>query len=219
MKKNNKILGSITLLSFLMLVGMSKNVVASEIQKKDTEAEISFKASKEPLTIDFAPNLNFSSNEISVYDQVYNATIVDSENKNMPVYVQVTDNRGALSGWDLDVKQNGQFESVSTNHELKGAVIEFKNGELQTDSLSQPGQVTEAFKLDPSGSIQKVMNFSKNQGAGTWKAVFGNESTVEDKGDFKVTNSLQLTVPGNSEKVSDTYKTSFTWILSDVPSN
>lgn len=219
MKKT--ILGTI-LLSSLVVMGFTEEVSAADVKTKDTDGVVKFQPSTDPegpLSLKHVPTLDFGNNEISTENQVYHATAQKVGEKNSSLYTQVTDNRGSLEGWRLSVKQGGQFKSSQKAHELKGASIEFKEGQLSTESLSQPGIATETFKLDPTGASQIIMAFKKDQGAGAWSTVYGDDSNLSEENGRTVTKSVQLSVPGISEKVNDVYQTSLTWILSDVPGN
>lgn len=176
-----------------------------------------------PLSLDYATALNFGENEISTETITYNASAqlihIDETDKYVSPYAQVTDNRGTLEGWQLSVKQNGQFKASSNASELKGAEISFKNGYLDTISVSDPGTIKSSFELDPKGDSQLVVDSKKSQAAGTWVAVFGDDKSIKDEGNRKVSDSVQLTVPGKSEKLKDTYNTTLTWMLNKAPEN
>lgn len=169
-----------------------------------------------PLSIDYASSLNFGKQTISSVDKTYYAKTQkvinkDGDEEYVSLYTQVTDNRGTLNGWSLSVKQNGQFKSG--NNELKGAKIEFMNGQITTASESKiPSLIKEKFDLtaDASGAATTVVSAKNGEGAGTFIYRLGNEKTKEE--------SVQLVVPGKSIKLKDVqYKTSLTWTLNDVP--
>lgn len=182
-----------------------------------------------PLSLDYASSLNFGENEISTQNKVYNASAQlitgvsedgKQEVKHVPLYAQVTDNRGTLAGWNLSVKQNGQLKASSNSSELQGAEISFKDVWVNSVSQSkEPSDVKKSFTLNPNGEIQKVTASSKNEGGGTWVTAFGKEENIKDEENRTVTESVQLSVPGKSEKLSDTYATTLTWILTDEPGN
>lgn len=176
-----------------------------------------------PLSLDYASVLNFGEQKISVKNEVYHASpqllfkedgkTIDTENKR-PNYAQLTDKRGGEKGWTLSVKQNGQFKSAKNNKELTGAEISFKNGHIVSMSSSkEPSTVKSEFKLNPdgNGAVENVMAASTGEGFGTWTYLFGDLDTMG--------NSIELSVPGATAKEADTYKTSLTWTMSDVPTN
>ncbi|MFD1901792.1 WxL domain-containing protein [Enterococcus termitis] len=175
-----------------------------------------------PLSLDFASTLDFGTQLISNKNQTYFAKPqylrdkdgnVDEANP-VPNYAQVTDKRGGEKGWALSVKQNGQFKSLKNQKELTGAQITFMNAESATVSSSKaPSTVKDTFSLgtDGLGVAENVMAASTGEGFGTWVYRFGNEETMKE--------SIKLDVPGSTVKEADTYKTTLTWTLTDIPEN
>ncbi|MEG1045970.1 WxL domain-containing protein [Carnobacterium sp.] len=165
-----------------------------------------------PLSIDFASPLYFGEQKISTVDKVYTADAQPlSDSTTRPNYVQVTDKRGGEQGWTLQVKQDGQFATADDN-ELVGASITFANGEAITDSASAiPSILTTGFSLVPdgTGAAQVVMAAKAGEGAGTQIYRAGDDATKA--------SSISLSVPGKTIKYQDTYTTSLTWTLTDVP--
>lgn len=170
-----------------------------------------------PLSLDYASSLNFGKQKIVSTDEEYfsKAQVVkDTDGKNereVPLYAQVTDNRGTEKGWSLSVKQNGQFKAGEK--ELNGAKIEFLKGQVATVSESLvPSIVKESFDLtaDGNGAVTEVMAAADGEGAGTFVYRFGNDTTKAE--------SVKLSVPGKTVKIKDVaYQTSLTWTLNDVP--
>lgn len=169
-----------------------------------------------PLSLDYASSLNFGKQKISSVDQTYFAQpqtvkYEDGSEKEVPLYAQVTDNRGTLKGWSLSVKQNSQFKAGEK--ELTGSKIEFLNGQIDTVSESPvPSVVKTNFDLtaDGNGAVSNVMAAATDEGAGTFVYRFGDDTTK--------TESVKLTVPGRTTKLKDVaYKTTLTWMLNDVP--
>ena len=170
-----------------------------------------------PLSLDFAPNLNFDMNEISTKDETYNAKLVevkDGENtREVPNFVQVTDKRGTNAGWTLEVKQNGQFKNDATlNKELIGAQISLTKTYATSTSVAEKPTVNTQIDLDPTGASLKVMSAAKDAGAGTWLASFGKDNTEAEK-------AITLSVPGKTVKDAVAYDTTLTWTLTDTPDN
>lgn len=181
-----------------------------------------------PLSIDFASTLDFGLNQISSVDQTYFAnpqvvsiTAEDSTvtTKNVPNYVQVTDNRGTNSGWTLKVKQNGQLTNATAplNTTLTGAQISLKNGTAVSNmsGVTSPTTISNII-LDPSGAESIVMSAAVNTGAGTWVDAFGAIETVDG---VEKNTSVTLFVPGSTPKDAVKYSTTLTWTLSDVVAN
>lgn len=169
-----------------------------------------------PLSLDYASSLNFGKQKISSVDQTYFAQpqtvkYADGSEGVVPLYTQVTDNRGTLKGWSLSVKQNSQFKAG--DKELTGAKIEFLNGQVETVSESPvPSVVKSNFDLtsNGTGAVTNVMAAATDEGAGTFVYRFGDEATKAE--------SVKLTVPGKTTKLKDVaYQTTLTWMLNDVP--
>lgn len=172
-----------------------------------------------PLSLDYASSLNFGKQKIKSSDEVYFAKAqvvsdkdgVDPTPREVPLYAQVTDNRGTQAGWSLSVKQNGQFKAGDKT--LTGAKIEFINAEIATISESLvPSVLKTSFDLtaDGTGAAQNIMAAKANQGAGTFIYRFGNKDTKA--------SSVKLSVPGKTLKMKDVnYNTTLTWSLNDVP--
>ncbi|PEF45192.1 cell surface protein [Bacillus cereus] len=183
-----------------------------------------------PLSLDYASSLDFGTNVISTKDEVYNAKAQKlKDGSYVPNYAQVTDNRGTLKGWSLSVKQNGQFKSSTDGKELQGAQITFNHAVVNSISESaKPGTVKESFVLNPDGSGNgtNVVVAGEGEGAGTWTYHFGDQSHIKAATDkdgndlgYKESDSITLEVPGKSEKLADSYKTTLTWTLTDTPKN
>lgn len=166
------------------------------------------------LSFDFASSFQFGSQVISTKDETYYAlpqeyTDFDGTKKKGPNYVQVTDVRGTGSGWQLSVKQNGQFQTAEAQ-KLAGAELWLKNGEMistLSDSYAPSAKETIEMPLD---SEVNVITANNEQGIGTWLYRFGSDETSGGR-------SVQLNVPGSSVKYAKKYQTSLTWSLKDVP--
>ncbi|AOA00632.1 WxL domain-containing protein [Carnobacterium divergens] len=168
-----------------------------------------------PLSIDFASPLYFGENKIVSSDKDYFAEAQPlSDGTTRPNYVQITDNRGGEQGWTLQVKQNGQFISKTSKRELTGAQISFANGQVATATDSKvPSLIATEFTLvaDGTGAAQNVMTAKAGEGAGTHVYRSGDDAA-------KAT-SIKLSVPGKLTKLAETYATTLTYTLTDVPGN
>ncbi|EOH93565.1 WxL domain-containing protein [Enterococcus pallens] len=167
-----------------------------------------------PLSIDYASSLDFGTQKITSTDEVYKAKAqkyLDKANaeKTGPNFVQVTDNRGLETGWNLQVKQNGQFKTAE-NQELTGAAITFKNGNVVTNSSSEKPAGQATIKLSPDNALTNVMSAADGQGAGTYLLAWGTDAATGAE-------SIELAVPGSTTKYAKQYKTTFTWVLADTP--
>lgn len=171
-----------------------------------------------PLSLDYASAFNFGEQIITPNDEVYYAAtqevVIEGEHSQKPLYAQVTDGRGSEieAGWNLSIKQNGQFKTES-GKVLNGAIIKFTTGQTETVSESKsPSTVTAEVALVADGSAtSKLMEASTGEGAGTHIYRLGDLNTMEQ--------GVQLHIPGKSTKVKDKYTTSLTWILSTLPDN
>ncbi len=142
-----------------------------------------------------------------------NPKYVDSANENQegPNFVQVTDNRGTESGWTLNVRQNGQFKTAE-DQELTAAQIRL-TGNVVTPSLSpKPSNVSTTITLNPNGAQSLVMSAQDGEGAGTYLMSWGDSLAA-------AMDSIELEVPGSTTKYASQYNTTFTWLLTDTPTN
>ncbi|ALS00770.1 cell surface protein [Enterococcus silesiacus] len=168
-----------------------------------------------PLSVDFAPHVIFGEHDGSQKNDLYYAKLMrikklsDGTEEMVPNFLQITDNRGKNSGWRLTIKQNGQLKNGT--HSLKGAEISLKNITLFSPNNGGKPIATESVRLDPEGGEPTEMAKSTEKtGKGTWLVMFGKDSE-ESK------TSIQVSVPGTSEKKKGNYTTSLTWELIDTP--
>lgn len=180
-----------------------------------------------PLSIDFASTLDFGLNQISSADQTYyskpqvvSVTATDDTitTKNVPNYVQITDNRGTNAGWTLKVKQNGQLTNATAlNSTLTGAQISLNNGTAVSAMTGVTAPTTvNSIILNPNGAESVVMSAALNSGAGTWVDAFGVIETINGA---EKNTAITLFVPGSTPKDAVKYSTTLTWVLSDVVTN
>lgn len=168
-----------------------------------------------PLSIDFASHLHFGEQEISTKTKTYYANLQEFKLPDDdvtiyegPNFVQVTDNRGEESGWSLTVNQTEQFKT-SSNKELTGAEIVFKNEKIGTISTSGMPSAETGVSLTP-GTDTPLMSAKAGEGAGTYLLHWGEDAE-------KAKESIELIVPGKTTKYKDTYKTTLNWVLSNTP--
>lgn len=169
-----------------------------------------------PLRIDYASNFFFGTNEISNQNKTYYAApekrIIDGDSKERPNYVQVTDNRGTLKGWNLSVSQGAQL--ANDTHELNGAEITLNGFLIASYSDSErPTAPNAAVTLTTDGaSLPPLMTADTGAGAGSFYLNFVGEDGDPAKG-------VQLYVPGASVKKVGNYDTTLTWTLANTPGN
>lgn len=217
--------------------------VDPEHPEKKVDPGNEFSKTEGLLRFDFIPRLHFGAQEISDKDQTYqvNAQLFKDETEARPNYIQISDYRGNIAGWEVSVRQETPFENVETkNSVLKGSVLSFDKqwvNSTQPIELS-PVVMKDAIKIDEIGATYPIAKAENGKGAGTWVIPFG--STGEVKGQEKtltpllnadgspVTDALynnkpmyknsgiQLFVPGVIPKDPVKYKTVLTWTLSEL---
>lgn len=181
-----------------------------------------------PLSIDFSSSFDFGVNQISSVDALYyaNPQRYQVAGKETPNYVQISDNRGLSTGWQLHVKQDTQFKNDDAKYnELKGAVITIKDSEAVSNTVEvEAPTISKNITLQP-GEAVLVMAAAKGAGDGTWISRFGKlEQVAEKQTDGSVqqvtkNTSVQLAVPGSTPKSAVEYRSRLTWVLAEVTSN
>lgn len=187
-----------------------------------------------PLSLDFAPNLDFDIHDISTQDKEYFAKLQraklvpegeeqapeNAEVKDVPNFAQVTDKRGTGEGWSLSVTQKGQLKTED-GKVLKGAKITFANptimseveDEAQTPEVSYDGSALLADEEIEAAT--PLMTASEQKGMGQYQIKFG---TLLDETKSAV-ESVKLSVPGKTVKYAADYSTELEWNLASGPSN
>lgn len=160
------------------------------------------------LSVDYISNWNFQVHTINKKSELYglqedHVTTVSKKDKQVPNFIEVTDRRGESNGWTLYIKQEGQFQFK--DHELLGAEVVIEEPKLETIDDGFPPKTMGTIHLNPDYKWTPVLQAEDRQGTGTWIATFGGSD--EDY------NYVQLSVPGETEKVVDSYKTDFSWML------
>lgn len=166
-----------------------------------------------PLSIDYASNFNFGTQEITSADKTYFAaatTLTDKTTR--PNWVQVTDNRGTLAGWSLSL-QASEFTNgkTGTGSVLSGATLKLENGHIVSASDAAADQSVASVTLTPGTSSGTILGATAGKGAGTNLLVWGDDTTKA--------SSVSLAVPGKTTKLADTYQSTLTWTLTDTPAN
>ncbi|EMA6344133.1 WxL domain-containing protein [Bacillus cytotoxicus] len=170
---------------------------------------------KGPLSIDYVSNFHFGEQKMSGNDKVYTAQLDkvkvkgSGEEKQIPNYVQVTDDRGTNKGWKLTVKQDAQFKAG--NDELTGAELKLHNPVANSTIDMKYAPDVKEVTLNPNGATQEVAIARDSKGMGTWVTHYGKDNVEGAK-------SVTLSVPGTTAKVKDAkYETTLTWALEDTP--
>ncbi|MDT2848873.1 WxL domain-containing protein [Vagococcus carniphilus] len=195
------------------------------------------------LRFDFIPRLHFGAQEISSKDKNYqvNAQLFKDETAARPNYIQITDNRGSMAGWEVSVRQETPFENKEAKNKiLKGSVLSFDKQWVNSVAPKemQPTVMKDAIKIEEIVATYPIAKAEKGKGLGTWVIPFG--STGEVKGQEKTltpllnadgkpvtdasfnnkpiykNSGIQLFVPGAIQKDPVKYKTVLTWTLSEL---
>ncbi|MBO1123593.1 WxL domain-containing protein [Enterococcus casseliflavus] len=257
-------LATIAALSSTILAGGAVSVFAQEAREVETDASVSFTATDEdgegektevdppevteppvvippivepmtgPLTIAYAPTMNFGSQVISNQDQDY-AMIAEMQavadedgnasDETIPYvsFAQVQDTRGTNEGWDLQVSLS-DFTADTQNSVLTGAQISLANPEIRYSGNNQENAPvhTGNLVLLPGTGAQSVMTAEETKGAGTSSVVWGNQAELDaqaaDEDTAVVRNqAIQLSIPGSTAKDATTYTSTLTWELTSTP--
>lgn len=221
------------------LTVMSTTVQAEVVNSIDSKATVTFKENKGvpslinpdepgesfeggggtnrtgPLSLDNVPVIEFGDdNEISATEKNYSAV-----SKDFSPFVQVTDNRGTGTGWDLAASLSG-FSSVGqeadgeTKKTLPGAEIILSDGEIVTNG-SQSIRPTSGNSNDNIITLTEdstaIMSAGENGGMGSWAMVWSDTDVSSG-----VNPNIQLKVPGGIA-MEDTYTATITWSLTTGP--
>ena len=149
-----------------------------------------------------------------------------SPTSNLAPFLQVTDNRGTGTGWNVSVSGT-EFvaldeEGDPTTTTLKGAKI-FLNG-AQIVGVESSSSSIAPVALNAGGSTDlldtgaqgiPVFSAEANKGQGTWSVTWG---AMADKTTYQTNQGVKLTVPSTSTpKVNTKYQAELTWTLVDAP--
>jgi len=186
-----------------------------------------------PLTIAYAPTLDFGTQEISNRDAVYSMVaekqqLADTQGEENKVpyvsFAQVQDTRGSNAGWRLTVALSA-FESGTQHNELRGAQIIFASREVDYNSHNQenaPAAHEAGLRLDANGSAQAVLTADAGKGAGTSSVVWGYQdelnAQVQAQAPVVRNEAIQLFVPGATAKDAALYVATLTWQLTTTTS-
>lgn len=172
-----------------------------------------------PLSIDYVSNIHFGQQKAYGNDTYYYAEIDavinnDGSFKDVPNYLQITDNRGSNAGWSLSVKQEGQFINDNQKRLGKAELSLFNGTPNSKNSLTAMpiANQTITLKLDGAGNgiNSNVLLAEAGQGNGTWTNMFGKTNEIAKE-------SVELFVPGGTFIEEGAYQTSLIWTLSADP--
>lgn len=171
------------------------------------------------LVLKWVSDFHFGDDHtISPKTEVYSAAQTKTQKGNYtPNYVEVYDQRGVNSGWDLTVTQNDDFKGDKTKAVLAGAQMslvaptlsEFHNGAtstIDTSAIKSDGTLNKGKTID-------VMNAKQGTMPGTYFGLFHGQATTDAT---PLDDGVTLTVPGNAA-LMDKYSTTMTWTLTAAP--
>lgn len=174
-----------------------------------------------PLRIDYVSNFDFGTIEFNGVDDVSVSAKPETwgnngNTTNIPNFVQVTDERGENSGWELTVTQEGSFKTEN-DRELKAASITLSNIQAKSLNDSQDPEYASEVTLVPGDSESIAVadptdptEISEAIGVGTSIIQFGDTETMG--------KSVQLNVPGGvTVEKEEAYTTTLVWTLHNTP--
>lgn len=187
-----------------------------------------------PLTIAYAPTLDFGQQVISNQDQAYNLvaemqqlTGTEGEENKVPYvsFAQVQDTRGTNAGWDLRVTLSDFTAEDTQNDTLTGSRIEFRSPRLQYNGNNPDNAPTvhaNGLMLEAGGDAQSVLSAAQSTGAGTSSVVWGDQSDLnaqfaDEETEIVENELIKLHVPGATVKDAAMYTATLDWELNDVP--
>lgn len=171
------------------------------------------------LTIVYASSFDFGSHKVSNQAEVYNAAAQKLDDGTTRTnYVQVADNRGTFSGWNLKVTMT-DFKTtdatlIANGHGvLTGAKVTLGDAEIQGDGTANPAdKFAASTTLDPGVQSATILGATAGKGSGNNLLDFGGKA-----GATKDT-AVKLAVPAGVAGAAK-YTADFTWILDDTPAN
>lgn len=142
--------------------------------------------------------------------------------ENIPNFVQVVDNRGKLSGWNLHVTAS---DFTGKDEEENDVVLKGAKLSLNDVSLKGPEGVlapaigfTNSAELSSESSL--MLNAGKDAGTGSWSLKFGNEETVGATAYETLVKDtgVKLEIPASAgTKAGVNYTSKLVWTLTDAP--
>lgn len=150
-------------------------------------------------------------------------------------FLQVTDNTGKNSGWNVQVKGtpfyelDAQGEKIEANT-LAGATITL--AEPQVVGLAESADLAPTSPLTADkdildGAFNPVFRAAAEKGQGTWSLTWGAESDkttlkgitiAGDTATGKATSGVKLTVPVTAKpKANKSYRSNLEWVLTTAP--
>lgn len=215
-----------------------ENEVIPPVVDPDVIIEPTEPGSTGPLTIAYAPTLNFGKQVISNQDREYSmvaemqALANPDEEDDSPTevpyvsFAQVQDTRGTNTGWDLKVSLS-QFTADTQNDTLTGAQITFLDPQIEypgNTPTNAPEAHSNRLELKPGTGSVTLMEAAATKGAGTSSVVWGDQADLNDQFedeevDVVKNEAIVLSIPGSTAKDAATYTSTLTWELTATPDN
>lgn len=160
-----------------------------------------------PLSIDYVSNFDFGVRTISSRDDKHTLSSKPGKAAQQTPFIQVTDNRGNPTGWNLTAKISSF--TTTDGDTLPGAklTIGSKNAKA-TAAFKNPNgapEVNQSIVLESASVDQNLMNATSGNGAGTWINLIDPDKT-------------ELFIPGGHAKAK-AYTATITWSLASGPQN
>lgn len=198
----------------------------TEVTPPETEPEVEIPptvpGSTGPLTIAYAPALNFGAQDISAQSEEYfqiaelqKAIQPDEEGNDVYVpyisFAQVQDTRGTNTGWDLQVSLSAFKASKedALNPILEGAEIHFNQNRLNynADNDSDNPQAPSIHAVDGNANVlpatgEKInlMNAADKQGSGTSSIIWGDQDQLNNLADLAASEDAEAIEAAQEEK-------------------
>lgn len=156
------------------------------------------------LTITFASHLDFGDIKLGTTNIEQSPTnILNSNNQPLHMGIGVNDERGAGTGWHVNVSLSKFIGTDNPTHELKGAQIMLPAGTMTDGSVSLDAPVSYEATMEADGkSVYPLINAEVGKGMGNWF-------------DDMDPSQIKLKAPGG--QYSDTYTATMSFILNDAP--
>ncbi|WP_086315547.1 hypothetical protein A5821_003034 [Enterococcus sp. 7F3_DIV0205] len=177
------------------------------------------------LRLSLLTAFDFGTIKMSGNTETYTAKLptpnfIDGGKQDRPNFIQVTDNRGNLAGWNVTAKIAEQFTNGETT--LNGSYITLDNGWTQPqteDNAVYAPTVTSGSVTLATGADAPIATASADKGMGTWNIMYGTLFAPEKETLGDAANSVHLTIPGNIKKTEGSYTAKIQWTLSDAPAS
>lgn len=171
------------------------------------------------LTIVYASSFDFGSHTVSNQAEVYNAAAQKLDDGTTRTnYIQVADNRGTFSGWNVKVTMTNFTTTnaalIANGHgTLTGAKVTLGDAEIQGDGTANPAdRFAATTTLTPGVQSATILGATSGHGSGNNLLDFGGKAGATK--DTAVKLSVPAGVAGAAKYTAD-----FTWILDNTPAN